>query len=311
MHRLHFFLPPGYHHSNGHDARRRIITSLRKSSVLHAWVTLLSSLFTHHHHPPSITVLFAPVPHKSPPAVGESCLSTNCPYIYFPLFLREPKKKQKPWSLYLPFKATWRFLSAPSLLGSCGGGRGRGNNRREGEWWWIEKEWGGESRDKGDVGKQIVSEWKCVGKVRWGGQAMKLLQHRRHHCANCFLQGLGYSPPLSAPTHPTPNLQLSNPRPHSPHPMSVSFPLFFQVCCTRGGKDRIYHLSAFGSPELRDAGQHKIIIHRHEITKPPGDPTTKLFHFFSLRSPPSPKIKKDGGCLVVRWGGDRWEVGGW
>lgn len=75
---------------------------------------------------------------------------------------------------------------------------------------------------------------------------------------------------------PLPNLR--------PPPICLSF---FQVCCTRGGKDRIYHLSAFGSPELRDAGQHKIIIHRHEITKPPGDPTTKLFIFFS-----SPKNTK-------------------
>lgn len=57
--------------------------------------------------------------------------------------------------------------------------------------------------------------------------------------------------------------------------------LFFQVCCTRGGKDCIYHLSAFGSAELRDAGQHKIIIHKHEITKLPGDPTTKLFCSFA------------------------------
>lgn len=74
---------------------------------------------------------------------------------------------------------------------------------------------------------------------------------------------------------------LQHPNPGPPPPPVCLSPSFFQVCCTRGGKDRIYHLSAFGSPELRDAGQHKIIIHRHEITKPPGDPTTKLFHFFS------------------------------
>lgn len=87
------------------------------------------------------------------------------------------------------------------------------------------------------------------------------------------------------------------------HCLSVFFsPPSFRVCCTRGGKDRIYHLSAFGSPELRDAGQHKIIIHRHEITKPPRDPTTKLFHFF-------PPKKMEGVCL---WGeevtGEKW---GW
>lgn len=71
----------------------------------------------------------------------------------------------------------------------------------------------------------------------------------------------------------------------TPPPSCLSF-FFFQVCCTRGGKDRIYHLSAFGSPELRDAGQHKIIIHRHEITKPPGDPTTKFFLYSP--QPPTP-----------------------
>lgn len=35
----------------------------------------------------------------------------------------------------------------------------------------------------------------------------------------------------------------------------------------QGGKDCIYHLSGFGRTELRGAGQHKIIIHKHEITK--------------------------------------------
>jgi len=49
---------------------------------------------------------------------------------------------------------------------------------------------GERSRDKGDVGKQVVSEWKCVGEGRWGGQAVKLLQHRRHHCTHCFHLGL-------------------------------------------------------------------------------------------------------------------------
>lgn len=90
--------------------------------------------------------------------------------------------------------------------------------------------------------------------------------------------------PLLPPT-PEPSSQTSD-----PPPISLSF---FQVCCTRGGKDRIYHLSAFGSPELRDAGQHKIIIHRHEITKPPGDPTTKLSNFFF----PSQKYKEI--CLLM------------
>lgn len=90
--------------------------------------------------------------------------------------------------------------------------------------------------------------------------------------------------PLLPPT-PEPSSQTSD-----PPPISLSF---FQVCCTRGGKDRIYHLSAFGSPELRDAGQHKIIIHRHEITKPPGDPTTKLSNFFF----PSQKYKEV--CLLM------------
>ena len=101
------------------------------------------------------------------------------------------------------------------------------------------------------------------------------------------------APPL-LPPH-----KLSAPKPQTPPPVC----LFFQVCCTRGGKDRIYHLSAFGSPELRDAGQHKIIIHRHEITKPPGDPTTKLFYFFP------PKNRMEGVWL---WGeevtGEKW---GW
>lgn len=111
---------------------------------------------------------------------------------------------------------------------------------------------------------------------------MKLLQHRCH----CFLhQGLSesiairklYAP--KPPDHcPPSNISLHHP------PVCLFF--FFQVCCTRGGKDRIYHLSAFGSPELRDAGQHKIIIHRHEITKPPGDPTTKFFLYSP--QPPTP-----------------------
>ena len=89
-------------------------------------------------------------------------------------------------------------------------------------------------------------------------------------------------PPLPSPP----------PKPQNPSYLS----LFFQVCCTRGGKDRIYHLSAFGSPELRDAGQHKIIIHRHEITKPPGDPTTKLLHFFPL-----PKTQRSMFAWAFFW----------
>lgn len=37
-------------------------------------------------------------------------------------------------------------------------------------------------------------------------------------------------------------------------------------------------VSVCGS-ELREAGQHKIIIHKHEITKSLRISTTKLFHF--------------------------------
>ena len=130
---------------------------------------------------------------------------------------------------------------------------------------------------------------------------------------------MGWASREIAPTVATPLCTLLPPRPqpvstlpppHHSHNSSAPKPqtpsclsFFFQVCCTRGGKDRIYHLSAFGSPELRDAGQHKIIIHRHEITKPPGDPTTKLFHFF-------PPKKKKGwrvfGCEVRGVTGEKW-----
>lgn len=49
-----------------------------------------------------------------------------------------------------------------------GGGSGR-ERKRESE------------RDKGDVGRQVVSECKgAVGEGRWGGQAVKLLQQWRH-----------------------------------------------------------------------------------------------------------------------------------
>lgn len=136
------------------------------------------------------------------------------------------------------------------------------------------------SRDKEDVGKKPVSEWKCVGE---GSREIAPTQVTPPHTlfparpkpVCCSNNPLPFTPP------PPQHTFSSTP---SPFPVCVS-PSFFQVCCTRGGKDRIYHLSAFGSPELRDAGQHKIIIHRHEITKPPGDPTTKLFHFFP------PKLK--------------------
>lgn len=47
--------------------------------------------------------------------------------------------------------------------------------------------------------------------------------------------------------------------------------LFISGFCAQSGKDHIYQLSESGSLELREAEQHKIIIHRHEITKPPGD----------------------------------------
>lgn len=65
----------------------------------------------------------------------------------------------------------------------------RGKDRRETE---MEKDGGqerGGEKDKGDVGRQSVSEWKCVGEERWGGQAVKLLQQWRQCCAHH--QGLG------------------------------------------------------------------------------------------------------------------------
>lgn len=44
-----------------------------------------------------------------------------------------------------------------------------------------------------------------------------------------------------------------------------------------GGKDCIYHLSGLGRAELRGAGQHKIIIHKHEITKSLGTEQQNYF----------------------------------
>lgn len=158
------------------------------------------------------------------------------------------------------------------------------------------------SGDKEDVGKQLVSEWKCVGE---GSREIAPTQATPPHTLSparpqpvcCSSNPFSFYPPFNTPSTPPPL--------PPPFPVCVS-PSFFQVCCTRGGKDRIYHLSAFGSPELRDAGQHKIIIHRHEITKPPGDPTTKLFHF---STPKKKKKKKEGVWL---WGegvtGEKW---GW
>lgn len=46
---------------------------------------------------------------------------------------------------------------------------------------------------------------------------------------------------------------------------------------TPGGKDCIYHLSGLGRAELRGAGQHKIIIHKHEITKSLGTEQQNYF----------------------------------
>lgn len=45
----------------------------------------------------------------------------------------------------------------------------------------------------------------------------------------------------------------------------------------RGGKDCIYHLSGSARTELREAGQHKIIIHKHEITKSLGTEQQNYF----------------------------------
>lgn len=49
------------------------------------------------------------------------------------------------------------------------------------------------------------------------------------------------------------------------------------ACRMRGGKDCIYHLSGSARTELREAGQHKIIIHKHEITKSLGTEQQNYF----------------------------------
>lgn len=49
------------------------------------------------------------------------------------------------------------------------------------------------------------------------------------------------------------------------------------ACRMRGGKNCIYHLSGSARTELREAGQHKIIIHKHEITKSLGTEQQNYF----------------------------------
>lgn len=53
--------------------------------------------------------------------------------------------------------------------------------------------------------------------------------------------------------------------------------LLIPACRMPGGKDCIYHLSGLGRAELRGAGQHKIIIHKHEITKSLGTEQQNYF----------------------------------
>lgn len=65
-----------------------------------------------------------------------------------------------------------------------------------------------------------------------------------------------------------------------PEMQNCPFPLpppLALACRTRGGKDCIYHLSGVGRAELRGAGQHKIIIHKHEITKSLGTEQQNYF----------------------------------
>lgn len=54
-------------------------------------------------------------------------------------------------------------------------------------------------------------------------------------------------------------------------------PPFAPACRMQGGKDCIYHLSGSARTELREAGQHKIIIHKHEITKSLGTEQQNYF----------------------------------
>lgn len=123
------------------DPRRRIITSLRKLSVLHAWVISLSSLLSHPTLlPPTLPLgTSAPLPHKCLLDRVENSVFISCDFCE-----RESERKKNPHrSLSLLFKATWRFLSSQSLLGIWGrrgswGGGGQqqkdgGNKKRERE----------------------------------------------------------------------------------------------------------------------------------------------------------------------------------
>lgn len=135
------------------DPRRRIITSLRKLSVLHARVISLSSLLSHPPLlPPTLPLCSsAPLPHKCLLDRVENSLFISCD------FCEGEKKTHR--SLSLLFKATWRFLSSQSLLGIWGQREGESNRKMVG----IER------TDMRDVaGKRIkVCGW---GNVVWANR---------------------------------------------------------------------------------------------------------------------------------------------
>lgn len=81
------------------DPRRRIITSLRKLSVLHAWVISLSSLLSHPTLlPPTLPLgTSAPLPHKCLFDRVENSMFISCDFCE-----RESEREKKPTQITFP-----------------------------------------------------------------------------------------------------------------------------------------------------------------------------------------------------------------
>lgn len=114
------------------DPRRRIITSLRKLSVLHAWVISLSSLLSHPTLlPPTLPLgTSAPLPHKCLLDRVENSVFISCDFCE-----RESERKKKTHTDHFPCCSRLPEGSCPLSLswafkdGGGGGGCG-GSNRK-------------------------------------------------------------------------------------------------------------------------------------------------------------------------------------